>query len=148
MLLSSRPSSRSGPTARGCSSLWSKARPRSSRSRGYVGWGLAGRRLGGGGVVTATWRRRGGAVVEVKQLQFIDKVVDVLMQLKFQQSRVCTAVHRQGAGYFSCAQRGTHSANCAEDCSWRRRPCDQQRQVLTVHRFESKCPRFSSSSEW
>ena len=38
------------------------------------------------------------------------------------------AVHRQSAGHFSCAQRGTHSANCAEDCSWRRRPCDQQRQ--------------------
>ena len=37
------------------------------------------------------------------------------------------AVHRQSAGHFSCAQRGTHSANCAEDCSWRRRPCDQQR---------------------
>ena len=29
----------------------------------------------------------GGAVVVVLQLQFIDKVVDVLMQLKFQQSR-------------------------------------------------------------
>ena len=27
------------------------------------------------------------------------------------------AVHRQSAGHFSCAQRGTHSANCAEDCS-------------------------------
>ena len=39
------------------------------------------------------------------------------------------AVHRQIAGHFSCAQRGTHSANCAEDCSWRQRPCDQQRQV-------------------
>ena len=52
-----------------------------------MGWGLAGRGLvgdgghGGGG---------GGAVVEVLQVQFIDKVVDVLMQLKFQQSRVCT----------------------------------------------------------
>ena len=55
-----------------------------------MGWGLAGRGLGGGGGVTATWRRRGGAVVEVLQLQLIDKVVDVLMQLKFQQSRVCT----------------------------------------------------------
>ena len=32
----------------------------------------------------------GGAVVEVLQVQFIDKVVDVLMHLKFQQSRVCT----------------------------------------------------------
>ena len=46
-----------GPTARGCSSLMSKARPRSSRSRGYVGWGLAGRGLDGDGV-TAAWRRR------------------------------------------------------------------------------------------
>ena len=36
------------------------------------------------------------------------------------------AVHRQSAGHFSCAQRGTHSAYCAEDCFWRRRPCDQQ----------------------
>ena len=25
-------------------------------------------------------------------------------------------------------REGTHSVNCAEDCSWRRRPCDQQRQ--------------------
>ena len=43
---------------------------------------LLGRGGGGGG--------RGGAVVVVLQLQFIDKVVDVLMQLEFQQSRVCT----------------------------------------------------------
>ena len=28
------------------------------------------------------------------------------------------AVHRQSAGHSSCARRGTHSANCAEDCSW------------------------------
>ena len=32
----------------------------------------------------------GGAVVVELLVQFIDKVVDVLMQLKFQQSRVCT----------------------------------------------------------
>ena len=32
----------------------------------------------------------GGAVVVVLQLQFIDKVVFVLLQLKFQQSWVCT----------------------------------------------------------
>ena len=37
------------------------------------------------------------------------------------------AVHRQSAGHFSCAQRGTHRSNCAENCSWRRRPCYQQR---------------------
>ena len=43
---------------------------------------VAGRGRGGGG--------RGGAVVEVLQVQFIDKVVFVLMQLKFQESRVCT----------------------------------------------------------
>ena len=30
------------------------------------------------------------AFVEVLQVQFIGKVVDVLMQLKFQQSRLCT----------------------------------------------------------
>ena len=77
VLLSSPPSS---PTARGCSSFMSKFRPRSSTSRGYVEWGLAGRRLGGGRGAVTTWRRRGW--------QFIDKVVDVLMQLKFQQSRV------------------------------------------------------------
>ena len=58
------------------------------------------------------------------------------------------AVHRQSAAHFSCAQRGTDSANCAEDCTWSRRPCDQQRQVPTVQRFEPSCPRFSSSSEW
>ena len=38
--------------------------------------------------------------------QFIDRVLDI------------SVAHREG----------THSANCAEDCSWRRRPCDQQRQ--------------------
>ena len=43
---------------------------------------LLGRGGGGGG--------RGGAVVEALQVQFIDKVVFVLMQLKFQQFRVCT----------------------------------------------------------
>ena len=36
------------------------------------------------------WWRHGWGVVEVLQVQFIDKVVLVLMQLKFQQSRVCT----------------------------------------------------------
>ena len=37
------------------------------------------------------WRRRlERAVVEVLQVQFIDKVVDVLMPLKFQQSKVFT----------------------------------------------------------
>ena len=30
----------------------------------------------------------------------------------------------------------------------RRRPCDQQWQVLTVQTFETSCPRFTSSSEW
>ena len=70
-----------------------------------------------------------GAVVVVLQVQFIDKVVDVLMQLKFQQSRVCNGQFIDRVlDIFSCAQRGTHSANCAEDCSWRRRRCDQQRQ--------------------
>ena len=43
-------------------------------------WGSGG--SGGGGGVGS------GAVVEVLQVQFIDKVVDVLMQLKFEQSSV------------------------------------------------------------
>ena len=55
--------------------------------------------------------------------QFIDRVLDI------------SVAHREG----------TRSANCAEDCSWCRRPCDQQRQVPAVQRFESSCPRFSSS---
>ena len=56
------------------------------------------RRRGGGG---------GGAVVEVLQVQFIDKVVDVLMQLKFQQSTVCTGRSSTECWTFHlCAQRG------------------------------------------
>ena len=35
------------------------------------------------------WRRLGWGGVEVLQVQFIDMVVVVLMQLKFQQSRLC-----------------------------------------------------------
>ena len=54
----------------------------SSSARWDRWWSGAGGGGGGGGA--------GGAVVVVLQLQFIDKVVDVLMQLKFQQSRVCT----------------------------------------------------------
>ena len=38
--------------------------------------------------------------------QFIDRVLDIPVVLR----------------------EGTHSAYCAEDCSWRRRLCDQQRQ--------------------
>ena len=72
--------------------------------RQFLGGGGGGGRLGGG-----------GAVVVVLQLQFIDKVVDVLLQLKFQQSR-CRRLFL------------------------RRRSCDQQRQVPTVQRFESSCP--------
>ena len=101
---------------------------------------------GGGwrGVGLAVWRGRGGgggAVVVVLQVQFIDKVVDVLMQLKFQQSRVCTGSSSTECWTFLVAQsEGTCSANCAEDCSWCRRPCDQQRQVRAVHRFKSSAP--------
>ena len=46
-------------------------------------WESGGSGGGGGG-------GGGGAVVEVLQVQFINEVVDVLMQLKFQQSSVCT----------------------------------------------------------
>ena len=60
----------------------------------------------------------GGAVVVVLQLQFIDKVVDVSLQLKFQQSRVCTGSSSTECWTFQlCSERGTHSANCAEGCS-------------------------------
>ena len=69
----------------------SKDRPRSlsrtlstSSSACWDRWGSGGGGGGGGGGA-------GGAVVVVLQVQFIDKVVDVLMQLNFQQSRVvCT----------------------------------------------------------
>ena len=92
MLLSSRPSSRSGLTA-----AFGAGFGRDHRGR-EVTWGGLGRRgidgFGGDGGGR-------GAVVEVVQVQFIDKVVDVLMQLKLQQSRV----HRQSAGHFSCVQR-------------------------------------------
>ena len=50
--------------------------------------------------------------------QFIDRVLDIPVVLR----------------------EGTHSAYCAEDCSWRRRLCDQQRQVPAVQRFESCAP--------
>ena len=57
--------------------------------------------------------RSRGAVV-----QFIDKVVFVLLQLKFQQSRVCTGSSSTECWTFRlCSERGTHSANCAEGCS-------------------------------
>ena len=57
-------------------------RLRSRGRRGSARWDRPGNGGGGGG--------GRGTVVEVLQLQFIDKVVDVLMQLKFQQSRACT----------------------------------------------------------
>ena len=54
----------------------------------------------------------------VLQLQFIDKVVFVLLQLKFQQSRVCTGSSSTECWTFQlCSERSTHSANCAEGCS-------------------------------
>ena len=75
--------------------------------RQYLGGGGGGGRLGGG-----------GAVVVVLQLQFIDKVVFVLLQLKFQQSWVCTG--SSSTEWWTLQlylERGTHSANCAEGCS-------------------------------
>ena len=75
------------------------ARLSTSSSARLDRWGSGG---GGGG-----WGGgAGGALVVVLHLQFIDKVVFVLLQLKFQQSKVCTGSHRQSAGHFSCAQRG------------------------------------------
>ena len=142
MLSSSRLSSRWGPSARGRSGLWSRARLRSSMSRGYVGRGWR----GGGLAVVAGSRRRGGgggrgAVVEVLQVQFIDKVVDVLMQLKFQQSGVCTGSSSTECWTFQlCSERTRTVQTVQEDCSWCRRSCDQQRQVLAVQRFESFAP--------
>ena len=60
----------------------------------------------------------GGAVVGVLQVQFIDKVVIVLLQLKFQQAWVCTGSSSTECWTFQlCSERGTHSANCAEGCS-------------------------------
>ena len=85
--------------------------PMDRGGKAWCRW-LLGRGGGGGG--------GRGAVVEVLQMQFIDEVVDVLMQLKLQQSRV-----------FS----GSSSTEC-----WTRRPCDKQRQVRAVLRFESSCP--------
>ena len=67
------------------------------------GWRCGGWRSGGLAVVAGSRRRGGGgggAVVEVLQVQFIDKVVDVLMQLKFQQSRVCTGSSSTERGTF------------------------------------------------
>ena len=46
------------------------------------------------------------------------RLVDVLFQLKFQQSRVCTGSSSTECWIFQlCSERGTHSANCAEGCS-------------------------------
>ena len=88
----------------------------------------------------------GGAVVVVLQVQFIDKVVDVLMQLKFQQSRVCTGSSSTECWTFQLRTERYPQCKLCGRLFLRRRPCDQQRQVPTVQRFESSCPRFSSSS--
>ena len=87
------------------------ARLSTSSSARLDRWGSGG---GGGG-----WGGgAGGAVVVVLQLQFIDKVVFVLLQLKFQQSRVFTGNSSTECWTFQlCSERGTHSANCAEGCS-------------------------------
>ena len=89
---------------------------------------------GHGDVAAAGVGGRRGAAGAVHRLpavqgvhgQFIDRVLDISVVLR----------------------EGTHSANCAEDRTCGRRPCDQQRQVPTVQGFESSSPRFSSSSEW
>ena len=105
----SRPSFRSGPSARGCSSLWSRAWPRSLRSRGHVSWGLAGWGLGGGGGVTA-----GAAAAGVGRLSRCCRCSPSTRWLTFSCSSssnspgFALAGHRQSAGHFSC------SANCAE----------------------------------
>ena len=98
--------------------LGRKRRLRSSRFVLVIRWTAAGRRGAGGGwvaatVVAARVGRSRGAVV-----QFIDKVVFVLLQLKFQHSRVCTGSSSTECWTFRlCSERGTHSANCAEGCS-------------------------------
>ena len=148
MLLSSRPSSRSG--RRHVDVLACGARlGRDHRGR-EVTWGGGWQ---GGSLAVVAWSRRcgGGGVGRSSRCCSCSSST---RWLTFSCSSSSSSpgcarpVHRQSAGHFSCAQRGTHSANCAEDCSWRRRPCDQQRQVPAVQRFESSCPRFSSSSEW
>ena len=58
------------------------------------------------------------------------------------------AVHDRVLDISVALRECTHSANCAEDRAWCRRPCDQQRQVPAAQRFESMCPRFSPSSQW
>ena len=67
----------------------------------------------------------GGAVVEVLQCSSSTRWLTFSCSPSFSSPGCARAVHRQSAGHVSCAQRGTLSA---EDCSWRRRPCDQQRQ--------------------
>ena len=130
--------------------LGRKRRLRSSMFVLVIRRTAAGRRGAGGGwvaaaVAAARVGRSRGAVV-----QFIDKVVIVLTRLMHVPA--VQSVHGQFIDRVLdisvVLREGTHSANCAEDCAWCRRPCDQQRQVPTVQRFESSCPRFSSSSEW
>ena len=108
---------------RGCYEFFGTLGPLGER----WGWGV--RRGAAGAVHPPGCDRPHAAQVPAVQGvhgQFIDRVLDISVVLR----------------------EGTHSANCAEDCSWRRRPCDQQRHVPAVQRFESSCPRFSSSSEW
>ena len=86
--------------------LGRKRRLRSSRFVLVIRWTAAGRRGAGGGWVAAAVAaarvvRSRGAVV-----QFIDKVVIVLTQLKFQQSRVYTGSSSTGCWTFQlCSER-------------------------------------------
>ena len=59
----------------------------------------------------------GGAVVVVLQVQFIDKVVFVLLQLKFQQSWVCTGSSSTECWTFQQTHREPTVQTVQTDCS-------------------------------
>ena len=93
-----------------------------------------------GAVVAARVGRSRGAVV-----RFIDKVVFVLLQLKFQQSSVYGQFIDRVLDIPVVLREGYPQCKLCRRLFLRRRPGDQQRQVPTVQRFESSCPRGEHS---
>ena len=79
-------------------------------------------------MLAAVAAARGGAVVVVLQLQFIDKVVDVLMQLEFQQSRVCTGSSSTECWPFQLRTERYPQCTLCRRLFLASMPCDQQRQ--------------------